>query len=130
MTKAQKAEQAEAVERLREILKPGDTVYTILRHVSKSGMLRHVSPVKMTDDGPWYLTYWVAKAAGYKTASGASYAVKMTGCGMDMGFALVYALSRVLEENAPDGSGWTPEDVEKAVPGTPHSGYALNHRWL
>lgn len=130
MTKAQKAEQAEAIERLREILKPGDTVYTILRHVSKSGMMRHISPIKMTDNGPYHLSYLAAKAAGFKLANNGDSAVKMTGTGMDMGFALVYALSRVLEENAPEGSGWTPEDVEEAMPGNPHSGYALRYRWL
>ena len=39
---ATKAEKAEALARLREWLKPGDTVYTILEHVSSSGMSRAI----------------------------------------------------------------------------------------
>lgn len=35
MTKAQKQEQADAIAKLREWLKPGDTVYTVLEHVSQ-----------------------------------------------------------------------------------------------
>ena len=46
MTKAQMAERDEAIANLREILKPGDTVYTILRHVSKSGMSRVIDAVE------------------------------------------------------------------------------------
>lgn len=37
----------EARKRLKEVLKPGDTVYTILRHVSRSGMTRHISLVHL-----------------------------------------------------------------------------------
>jgi hypothetical protein len=37
---AKQAEQADAVAELHKLLKPGDTVYTILRHVSSSGMSR------------------------------------------------------------------------------------------
>ena len=32
-----------AITRLRELLAPGDTVYTVLRHVSRSGTTRSVS---------------------------------------------------------------------------------------
>lgn len=42
MTKARKQEQTEAIAKLREWLKPGDTVYTILEHVSSSGMSRSI----------------------------------------------------------------------------------------
>ena len=48
MTKAKKAEQAEAIARLREWIKPGDTVYTILDHVSSSGMSRAIRVVLPT----------------------------------------------------------------------------------
>jgi hypothetical protein len=41
-------EQAEAKAALLKILKPGDTVNTILRHVSRSGMMRHISRLKQT----------------------------------------------------------------------------------
>lgn len=38
--KQQESEQA--LERLREMIKPGDTIYTILRHRAKSGMYRAI----------------------------------------------------------------------------------------
>jgi len=50
-TKAQQAEAAEAAEDLRRILKPGDTVWTVLRHVSRSGMRRRIDMVKIEDGG-------------------------------------------------------------------------------
>ncbi len=39
------AEKTETVKRLRALLRPGTTVYTILRHVSSSGMSRRISVV-------------------------------------------------------------------------------------
>jgi len=50
-TRAQQAEAAEAAEDLRRILKPGDTVWTVLRHVSRSGMRRRIDMVKIEDGG-------------------------------------------------------------------------------
>ena len=41
-TKAAEAERAEAIAKLREWIKPGDTVYTVLDSVSRSGMSRHI----------------------------------------------------------------------------------------
>jgi hypothetical protein len=43
------SERSEAIAQLRKLLKPGDTVYTILRHCSASGMSRVIDlavPVK------------------------------------------------------------------------------------
>jgi hypothetical protein len=51
MTKAQQAERTEAIDKLREWIKPGDTVYTILQHVSRSGMSRHIRVV--VPEGCW-----------------------------------------------------------------------------
>lgn len=48
--------------------------------------------------------------------------VRVGGCGMDMGFALVYDLGRTLY----------PKGVKKGYSGSPESdgGYALKHEWL
>ena len=43
LTKAQQTERDEARGMLLKILSPGDTVYTIVRHVSRSGMQREIS---------------------------------------------------------------------------------------
>lgn len=45
MTKEQEAERAAAIAKFRELVEPGDTLYTILRHVSRSGMQRSISVV-------------------------------------------------------------------------------------
>jgi hypothetical protein len=53
MTKAQKQEQEQAREELRKILKPGDTVYCGLKHVSRSGMQREIALYVVTAEcGP------------------------------------------------------------------------------
>lgn len=41
MTKRE-TERQEAIQHLRELIKPGDKVYTVLRHVSRSGMTRGI----------------------------------------------------------------------------------------
>lgn len=94
--KARDAARDEAVVRLREWLKPGDTVYTILRHVSRSGMQREISLVKLTgaDAGVLALDYNAAQLLGRRI--GKRDGIIMGGCGMDMGFALVYELSAAL----------------------------------
>lgn len=111
MTKAQKAEKQEAIDQLREWIKPGDTVYTILEHVSRSGMQREIRvlvPYVKRDGvcGPGnnnglacsvdflHPNWSVAKALGLR--QGKRDGLIMGGCGMDMGFALVYELSHAL----------------------------------
>ena len=122
MTKKQ-ADRKEAIESLRESLKPGDTVYTVLRHVSRSGMSRTISAHILRIDNsavdmdaldrgespsnlirPLWLSYNVAKAIE-APHDDRREGVKMAGCGMDMGFALVYGLSSVLWSDGFDCTG-------------------------
>jgi hypothetical protein len=98
---AKEKERKEYQDRLREILEPGDMVFTILRHVSASGMSRNLDLVVIKDNEPMRLTYWVAKAAGF-TYNEKKEALVVGGCGMDMGFHVVYNLSRYLW---PEGFG-------------------------
>lgn len=100
MTKLEQQERDEAIAKLREWLKPGDTVYTVLRHVSRSGMQREIAVVVMKDGQPLHPNYSVAKALGCR--QGKRDGLIIGGCGMDMGFHLVYSLSRTL---FPDGFG-------------------------
>lgn len=92
--KSRDQEVADATATLRSLVQPGQTVYTVLRHVSKSGMSREISPLVMTSDGPLDLTQYTATALGLK--HGKRDGVVMGGCGMDLGFHLVYLLSRRL----------------------------------
>jgi hypothetical protein len=134
--KIAKAEVEAAREELRELLPPGATVYTIVRHVSKSGMSRSISFYVMRDNAPRWIASLVAKATG--SPFDKKYeAVKVGGCGMDMGFALVYDLSYVLwgKNFSCIGEGCPSNDHSNGDRDhTPHThsdgGYALRQRWL
>lgn len=68
-------------------------VGTILRHVSQSGMSRDISLFYNGANITWY----VARAMGetIKDKYG-QRVIRVSGCGMDMGFYLVYNLGNVL----------------------------------
>ena len=89
------------------------TIYTVLRSVSASGMTRHIS-LKMAQGSNIYdITYLVAQALGERVSDRNGYnTIKVNGCGMDMGFHLVYNLSSVLFH------------------GQERAGYKLSQRWL
>ncbi|MDE2106599.1 MAG: hypothetical protein KGL39_55805 [Patescibacteria group bacterium] len=152
MSKTLNKDRQEAVEKLRQWLKPGDTVYTILRSVSRTGMSREISLVISRDNEIQDLDYRVSRALGYSIGNRGG--LKIRGCGMDMGFHAVYGLSRVL---FPEGFGvtMTKEKYGKQYPRSKaeaekhyaagwrscgrngdtsgwdnDGGYALNHRWL
>lgn len=96
-TKAQKAEQQEAIDRLREWVKPGDVLYCILRHRSRSGTQRVIEIVQFDREHqrPMYLGYNAAKALGRRYHHDHE-GVVVDGAGMDMGSHIVYELSHVL----------------------------------
>ena len=54
-----------AIVRLRAYLSVGDTVYGVVRSVSRTGT-RTLDLYKLTDAGPTYLSGWVAQALGIK----------------------------------------------------------------
>lgn len=89
------------------------TVYTILRKVSASGMTRHISFKSVEGSSIYDITYLVARVLGDKVSDVNGYnTIKVNGCGMDMGFHMVYSLSSVLYK------------------GEERAGYKLSHRWL
>lgn len=64
------------------------TIYTVLRHVSASGMSRSISVKICLDNEVITLDYSLKElgiAKFYRNQNG----LKVTGCGMDMGFDLV-----------------------------------------
>ena len=70
--------------------------YTIIRKVSSSGMSRQIS-VKVIKDGQLYdISYSVAKLLEWGLVQDSYNAVRVSGCGMDMGFHLVSTLSSIL----------------------------------
>lgn len=93
-TKAQQAEQAETIERLRKIFPKGSTVHTVVRHVSRSGMQRSITVLAQDGRELWNVSGQVARALGWRYDNHDGVTVK--GCGMDMTFHLVYSLSQTL----------------------------------
>jgi hypothetical protein len=146
-----KKESAEAIEKLRATLKPGDTVSTVLRHVSRSGMQREISLfIGECERIDWL----VARALSDRI--GKHDGIVATGCGMDMGFSLVYNLGRTLWPDGVPCSGkgcqsndhsngdrdYTPhanhpqvcKDNPETCTGAKHwhgdGGYAFRHQWI
>lgn len=127
-------ERQEAIARLRKVLKPGDTVTTILRHHGRSGMYRVIS-LAVIDKDHQGKTYIRCIDGDVCTIQGRTYnrthgGIPVSGCGMDMGFALVYSLSRALFPEGfkvPKGQHGRNGDTSGH---DKDGGYALLHRWL
>jgi hypothetical protein len=105
---------------LEYFVKEGDTVYTVLRSVSSSGMSRTMS-LKVSKEGRILdLTYYASVVLDYPLVEvNGSRAIRVGGCGMDMGFHAVYSLARVLFRDKYEGQ---PEAVD--------AGYSLSQAWL
>jgi hypothetical protein len=153
MAKVKDAEKEEAVKHLRKLLKPGDTVYTVLRHVSGSGMSRRIDLFTIRKNQLCFLSGWVGKALGYKRHPKHD-GLTVGGCGMDMGFHLVHELGyclwgklagegtsraairlrrRMAKSCASylgQGGGAIPNPDEPAGVWQGASGYALKHQWI
>ncbi len=90
---------------LRQDLKPGDVIHTLIRGVAPSGMSRHIDVYRFVVEDGRVRKYWlsprVAAICGY-TFDEKKECIRISGCGMDMGHHIVYSLSRRL---FPDGFG-------------------------
>lgn len=129
MTKHSDVEREEALTTLRKWLKPGATVYTILEHHAASGMSRYIRVVipYVRDNGEIdfiHPNHAVAKALGLRR-NDKREGMLIQGCGMDMGFEIVYRLGAALW---PDGTS-EPHGTRNGEPDCA-GGYALKHRWL
>lgn len=124
--KPTKAEVAEARESILRFLKPGSNVYTIVRHVSRSGMQREISLYAISKDGrPQWLDGWASKLLDYRL--GKNEGLVVGGCGMDMAFHLVYNLGSVLW---PKGDGKTVTGRNGTTEPETDGGYLLNKHSL
>lgn len=150
MSKTTKSEKAEAIARLREIVPPGTTIRCVLRHVSRSGMMRRIDFYAPGADADGsvsmnFLTGLISKACGYPFPRDGS-GLKVTGCGMDMGFAVVYDLAATLYPDGFKCLGACNRGNRRGCPSADHSngmsyrrgrmhnghqgGYALRCEWL
>jgi len=146
-TRKQQEAAAKAADTLRETygLQPGSMVWTLVRHVSRSGMSRDISVYLASpwDEGVENVSRLVAEATGYRYNRD-NEAVRVGGVGMDMGFAIVYDLSRAIFRDgflcsgeldcpANDHVNERGEARKAGVrKGRKHSdpGYALSQRWM
>lgn len=108
-----KEKKQASIHALQQMIQEGDTLYTTCDHVSRSGMTRHLTVRSLlpSDRGARQIdvlnfNYLISEALAWPLTKDRS--LKVGGCGMDMGFHLVYTLSRVLFDD----------------------GYALKHEWL
>jgi len=147
------AYRAQAKADLLAFITPGQTIHCILRHVAKSGMSRRISLFVIQNGEPRNITGTAAVAMD-RTLNRDEFSIVVGGCGMDMGWHLVYSLSRCL---FPDGFGEVgsngivkdlrPLTREKAAEAVAagyrfhgrngdtsgwdnDGGYALKHNWL
>jgi hypothetical protein len=122
IAKAQIKEQGrqEARKKLLKILKPNDKVQCILRHVSRSGMMRHISLRAHNRD-----ITWLAARAMNKKIHDNDGGIKVGGCGMDMGCHLVYNLGCTLWPAGPP----KPHGTRNGEPDS-NGGYALKQEWI
>jgi predicted HAD superfamily phosphohydrolase len=115
--KISKTEKAEAVDLLRGLFDaaPKKTAYTVTRKVSSSGMTRRISVFVVDSDGDLRdISYYVGAVLGWSITDVMGHrTVRVDGCGMDMGFHLVYSLSYALYRDT---------DKERA-------GYVIRHEW-
>lgn len=101
---------------LRKILKPGQTAYCILRSVSRSGMKREISLYIIQKGELQNIDCLAADATGHTLGK---VGIVVHGCGMDMGFGLVYSLGyAVWPKGTRNGGTYTC------------GGYALKHEWI
>ena len=96
-----------SAELLKKHFPKGATVHLVIRRVSRSGMYRHISVHGIEDDNIRQYSHHVAKVLdwSYKFETGS---IGVRGCGMDMGFHLVYTLASILYDD----------------------GYSLKHRYI
>jgi len=123
--------QEEVKKTLRELFRKGNyTAYTILRHVSSSGMFRVIDVYTIIDNQPIFLSGYIAELGQYKRDKKRD-GLRTSGCGMDMGFDMVYTTSRQLwntkeeaqSENIVIGrNGDTQPETD--------GGYLIKQRWL
>lgn len=135
-TQLKEQEKIEALDSLKGILKPGNEVYTSLKHVSSSGMTRHIQVLVAEGERITDISYLVGKALDYKMNKYGDGLV-VSGCGMDMGFSVIYNLSSVLFKDGftclgdycpsnDHANGDRNRDPHEHKSG----GYALKHRWI
>lgn len=116
------------------ILQKGEkpVLYTKCVYVSSSGMMRHIDVYFMKENKPIYLNWYIEKLGTYKRGrfdAKNSDSLRVGGCGIDMGFHVVYGLSHQVFKGLDFAQfkikGRNGEQYE-----TSDEGYLLTQRWF
>jgi len=128
--KVSEQEKAEAIKQVKKWLPAGSRVYTTLRHVSASGMYRRIAVLIIAKNRYSKereiinISWYVACICGYRDCDGS---VGVSGCGMDMGFSIVYNLASALY---PHGNGKYITGRNGDTKPETDGGYCLKQSWL
>jgi hypothetical protein len=123
MIKEKDLERERALKQLRTIARrTGYKFYCVLRHVSRSGMFRAISIYAKGKEGLIWCDGYIARAGIFKMTKNRSYqdGLAVSGCGMDMGFHVVYEVSRTMY----------PKGFKDGDNDNRDGGYRIKHEWI
>lgn len=133
--KRQTKKEKDAIAELRSLLRPGDRVYVHCTHVARSGMSRDLRlQIVNSRREIQGITPLVARATGHQLVENkhGEWTLRIGGCGMDMGFAVVHDLGRALFPNGGPLSK-SPRAAQEKRHGRrkeTDGGYLLKHEWI
>lgn len=116
------AERQEAIEYLRKVAPPGTRIYGIEKHVSRSGMMRHIefyAPVEgeHRTHMAWLTGYFDTILRWGRANDG----IKVGGCGMNMVFHTVYSAASAVWHGTPEAEQWEKDH--------PRGGASAGYMW-
>ena len=92
-----KSDKERAEEFLKDWFPKGSTAHTTVRHVNPKGTSRHIKVLAISGERIQNVSYYVSKLLDWRYTD--KEAIFVGGCGMDMGFHLIYTLSSVLYDD-------------------------------
>jgi hypothetical protein len=122
-------EKEETKAKLKELFAEGGyKAYTILRHVSSSGMFRLISAIVIVDNKPISIDYLINGLGVFKQDKNRE-GLRVPGCGMDMGFQLIYETSAMVFTDPAENEKITFERDGLAWKRS-NGGYVVKQEWL
>ncbi len=123
--KYNKDEIIKAEKQLRKLLpKKNRLIYTTIKKVGQSGMYRHISCCIIKNNKPYCIDWAVSRLLELPLKEDS---VGISGCGMDMGFSIVYGLGCIL---FPNGDGKTITGRNGDTKPETDGGYLIKQKWL
>lgn len=119
-------EREKVIKELTKIINKGKRkIYQIVTQVSQSGMSRHIRSFVIIQNEPLDIDWYISRVLSHVSRD--EKGIKISGCGMDMGFEIVYALGRVCY---PKGDGKTITGRNGDTEPETDGGYLFKQIWL